>query len=162
MLKCISLSSYTSSNQIAYITKCVSLSSYTSSNQIAYIAKCISLSSYTSSNQIAYIAKCISLSSYTSSNQIAYIAKCISLSSTMFNCVRKDCQSITGYNLRKIRLHNADLVDDVTKIPYYIMPDHESWRVPIIREISETKSGKNGNTKFYEGRTRINKRIRLL
>ena len=60
----------------------------------------------------------------------------------LFNCVRKDCQSITGYNLRKIMLHNADLVDDVTKIPYYIMPDHESWRVPIIREISETKSGK--------------------
>ena len=60
----------------------------------------------------------------------------------LFNCVRKDCQSITGYNLRKIMLHNADLVDDVTKILYYIMPDHESWRIPIIREISETKSGK--------------------
>ena len=60
----------------------------------------------------------------------------------LFNWVRKDCQSITGYNLRKIMLHNADLVDDVTKIPHYIMPDHESWRVPIIREISETKSGK--------------------
>ena len=39
----------------------------------------------------------------------------------LFNCVRKDCQSITRYNLRKIMLHNADLVDDVTKIPYYIM-----------------------------------------
>ena len=25
--------------------------------------------------------------------------------------------------------------------PYYIMPDHESWRVPIIREISEMKFG---------------------
>ena len=60
----------------------------------------------------------------------------------LFNCARKDCQSNTGYNLRKIMPNNADLVDDVTKIPYYIMPDHESWRVLIIQEISETKSGK--------------------
>ena len=60
----------------------------------------------------------------------------------MFNSVRKDCQSNTGYNLRKIMLHNADLVDDLTKILYYILPDHELWRIPIIREISETKTGK--------------------
>ena len=47
-----------------------------------------------------------------------------------------------GYNLRKIMLHNADLVDDYTKIPYYKLPDHESWRIQIIQEISETKTGK--------------------
>ena len=54
----------------------------------------------------------------------------------------KDCQSNTGYNLRKIILHNADLVDDFTKIPYYKLPDHKSWRIQIIQEISETKTGK--------------------
>ena len=30
----------------------------------------------------------------------------------LYNNVRKDCQSNTGYNLRKIKLHNDDLVDD--------------------------------------------------
>ena len=60
----------------------------------------------------------------------------------LYNNVRKDCQSNTGYNLRKIVLHNADLVDDSTKIPYYKSPDHESWRIQIIQEISETKTGK--------------------
>ena len=41
-----------------------------------------------------------------------------------------------------IVLHNADSVDDFTKIPYYILPDHESWRFPKIREISESRTGK--------------------
>ena len=59
----------------------------------------------------------------------------------LFNSV-SNCQSNTGYNLRKIMLHNTDLVDDFTKIPYYILPDRVSWRIPIIREISETKTGK--------------------
>ena len=42
----------------------------------------------------------------------------------LFNSARKHCQSNTGYNLRKIMHHNADLVDDFTKIPdisYLIM-----------------------------------------
>ena len=66
----------------------------------------------------------------------------------LYNNVRKDCQSNTGYNLRKIMLHNADLVDDFTKIPYYKLPDHESWRIQIIQEISETKTGKTEIANF--------------
>ena len=60
----------------------------------------------------------------------------------LFNSARKDCQSNTGCNLREIMLHNADLVDDFTKIPYYALPGHESWRIPVIRDISERKTGK--------------------
>ena len=39
-------------------------------------------------------------------------------------------------------LHNADFVDDFSKILYIILPDHERWCILIIREISETKTGK--------------------
>ena len=80
----------------------------------------------------------------------------------LYNNVRKDCQSNTGYNLRKIMLHNADLVDDFTKIPYYKLPDRESWRIQITQEISETKNWEDGDRKFYERRVSFNKRIRLL
>ena len=44
--------------------------------------------------------------------------------------------------------HNADLVDDFTKIPYYKLPGHESWRIQIIQEISETKTGKTEIANF--------------
>ena len=55
----------------------------------------------------------------------------------LFNSVRKDCQSNIGTTCE--RLCSIMLTWWMTKISYYILPDHKSWR---IREISETKTGK--------------------
>ena len=67
----------------------------------------------------------------------------------VFNAVKYDCRSITGRNLRNIMLitnHDvytkADLDFNWRNISFYKLPDNESWRVPLAREIINIKSGK--------------------
>ena len=97
-----------------------------------------------------YLIQPISKTRYTKISLMKRYIRCSEMLTTsekkavrnLYNNVRKESQSNTWYNLRKIMLHNADLVDDFTKIPYYKLPDHESWRIQIIQDISETKTGK--------------------
>ena len=61
----------------------------------------------------------------------------------MLHLAKQDCRSITGRNRRKIELMvNQD--DNANKHlpPYYCMiPDNKKWRIPLVREIMDTKSG---------------------
>ena len=66
----------------------------------------------------------------------------------LYNAIRNDCQSITGYNLRNILLRNGDLKLDFLKTPFYNLPANESWRVPLMREILDIKNGKSGVLNF--------------
>lgn len=65
-----------------------------------------------------------------------------------FKTVQHDCRSITGRNLRKIMLstnhdvyNKADFEFDSKNIPYYKLPDCESWRIVLAKEILSAKSG---------------------
>ena len=57
----------------------------------------------------------------------------------LYNNVSQDCQSTTGYNLRRIMLHN-DITPNEGKHkdqPYYAVPPSERWK--LRKRISEHK-----------------------
>ena len=65
----------------------------------------------------------------------------------VFNLIRKDCQSVTGSNLRNIMLlvqktNVDDLVpDDASNVTYHEIPDCEAWRIGFVNEITDVKFG---------------------
>ena len=65
----------------------------------------------------------------------------------VFQIMRKNCQSVTGSNLRKIMLlvgkHNVDdlEVSDAYKVKYTVVPDDDLWRLDLANEITEIKFG---------------------
>ena len=62
----------------------------------------------------------------------------------MLNLVKQDCRSITGRNLRKIQLMvNQDVFADANPHlpPYCTIPVNEKWRIALVREIMDAKSG---------------------
>ena len=65
----------------------------------------------------------------------------------VFNLIRKDCQSVTGSNLRKIMLlvqktNVDDLVpEDALNVIYHEIPDCEMWRIGFVNEITDVKFG---------------------
>ena len=64
--------------------------------------------------------------------------------STVLNIVKKDVRSVTGKNLRHINLKSNIANDgkvDVFKEPYKAIPKDEQWRIPLAKEIIETKFG---------------------
>ena len=69
------------------------------------------------------------------------------LPKSLLNCIKQDTRSITGSNIRRIlRLTNKRSIEEVTNkdienIKYAEMPDEESWRVGIIREMTDRKFG---------------------
>ena len=55
----------------------------------------------------------------------------------IYHLIKNGCRTTTGKNLRNIMLRtNADTA------PYYVIPDGEIWRVPLIREVLDIKLGK--------------------
>ena len=60
----------------------------------------------------------------------------------MLHLAKQDCRSITGRNRRKIELMvNQD--DNANKHlpPYCTIPYNEKWRIALVREIMDAKSG---------------------
>ena len=69
------------------------------------------------------------------------------LPNVLLQCIKRDCRSVTGSNLRNILLlTNKDDISqlvnsDVTKLVYMPVPDHEIWRVEMLKELIEVKWG---------------------
>ena len=67
----------------------------------------------------------------------------------LYETVKLDCQSTIGRNLRMIMLeYGLCTINDITtkmleKKQYVDLPGDESWRVNIIKEIIDTKHGRN-------------------
>ena len=65
----------------------------------------------------------------------------------VFQKMRKNCQSVTGSNLRKIMLlvgkQNVDDLDilDADKVKYNMVIDSDQWRINLVNEITEIKFG---------------------
>ena len=60
----------------------------------------------------------------------------------MLHLVKQDCRSITGRNRRKIELMvNQDDNANKRLPPYCMIPDNEKWRIALVREIMDAKSG---------------------
>ena len=64
----------------------------------------------------------------------------------LLNLVKTDARSVTGANLRKIKLMTGKReLNDCRKvlrdIPYVPIPDDEWWRVSLIRELTDIKFG---------------------
>ena len=66
----------------------------------------------------------------------------------LFLKIRKDTQSVTGYNLRKILLlgnkGDVDLLNpiDANEIKYYPVPEAEKWRIGFVKELTDIKFGR--------------------
>ena len=63
----------------------------------------------------------------------------------LYNNVSQDCQSTTGYNLRRIMLH-SDLTHNKGKYkdqpPYYAVPPNQTWRINLVKELVNINSGR--------------------
>ena len=63
----------------------------------------------------------------------------------LYNNVSQDCQSTTGYNLRRIMLH-SDLTHNKGKYkdqpPYYAAPPNQTWRINLVKELVNINSGR--------------------
>ena len=65
----------------------------------------------------------------------------------LYNILKYDTQSVTGFNLRKIMLLlEKTSIDelkpsDANEIKYFPVPDSESWKIDIINEITDIKFG---------------------
>ena len=61
--------------------------------------------------------------------------------------MKHDCYSMSGANLRKIMLmvnkHNVDeiQVDNLDQMQHRTIPDGDVWRVGIVKELIDVKSG---------------------
>ena len=72
---------------------------------------------------------------------------CVSLSQkavlrNMLHLAKQDCRSITGRNRRKIELMvNQDDNANTHLPPYCMILDNERWRIALVREIMDAKSG---------------------
>ena len=56
----------------------------------------------------------------------------------VLNIIKDDCRSITGRNLRKLSLTTSHPDQQVKP---YCIPNTEMWRVALLNEIMEVKSG---------------------
>ena len=71
----------------------------------------------------------------------------------LLNLVKMDARSVTGANLRKIKLMTGkrDLNDCkkvLRDIPYVPIPDDECWRVSVIKELTDIKFGQSDLSGF--------------
>ena len=55
----------------------------------------------------------------------------------IYHLIKNDCRTTTGKNIRNIMLKT-----NASTAPYYVIPDGEIWRVPLIRELLDIKSGR--------------------
>ena len=72
----------------------------------------------------------------------------------LYDTVKLDCQSTLGRNLRRIMLdYGLTSINDITtetiKTKQYAeIPENESWRVPLVKEIVSIKNGPYEVTNF--------------
>ena len=65
----------------------------------------------------------------------------------IFNIVKEDCCSFTGANLRQLMLLlKKDCIEaiepnDMLEIQFSAVPEEEKWRIPIVKEILDLKTG---------------------
>ena len=65
----------------------------------------------------------------------------------LFELIKNDTQSVTGFNLRKIMLLvNKSSVDELTpadskEVSYSPVPDSDKWKIDIVQEITDIKFG---------------------
>ena len=65
----------------------------------------------------------------------------------VFHIIKRDCRTITGRNLRNIMLASGNTLYDkkihycISKMKYHPIPDQESWRVHLIKELLDTERG---------------------
>ena len=79
-------------------------------------------------------------------SQIENSSKCVV--KQLFNLVKSDARSITGGNIRKIKLltGKSNLLDAkyaLKDIPFAPVPKNEDWRISIIKELSDVKFGQS-------------------
>ena len=55
----------------------------------------------------------------------------------IYHLIKNDCRATTGKNIRNIMLKT-----NAGTAPYYVIPDGEIWRVLLIRELIDIKSGR--------------------
>ena len=55
----------------------------------------------------------------------------------IYHLIKNDCRTTTGKNIRNIMLKTK-----AGTAPYCVIPDGEIWRVPLIRELLDIKSGR--------------------
>ena len=68
--------------------------------------------------------------------------------------IENDCRSTTGRNIRKLRLESnaMQLSDiDIEKVPYREVPEGDQWKIDMVNEIIEMKSGRMEVTNFALG-----------
>ena len=73
----------------------------------------------------------------------------------LLNLVKSDARSITGSNLKKIKLltNKRNLIDcknALKDIPFEPIPETEAWRIPIIKELTDVKFGQSTLGGFTE------------
>ena len=69
----------------------------------------------------------------------------------VLHVIRNDCRSTTGRNIRKLLLENdaLQLYDiDFDGLPYKCIPEGDSWKIGMVNEIIDVKSGKLELTNF--------------
>ena len=65
----------------------------------------------------------------------------------LLQTIRRDCRSVTGSNLRNILLLTSkdDISDishsDIREMQYKPAPDHEVWRINMLKELIDVKWG---------------------
>ena len=66
----------------------------------------------------------------------------------LYNLVKSDARSITGANIRKIKLltgksNLSECRTALQDIPFVPLPDQEKWRISVIKELSDVKFGQS-------------------
>ena len=64
----------------------------------------------------------------------------------IYHLIKNDCRTTTGKNIRNIMLKT-----NAGTAPYYVIPDGEIWRVPLIRELLDIQVRKNDVGICYRG-----------
>ena len=68
---------------------------------------------------------------------------------SLFSICEADCRSVTGSNLRKIMLlcqensiHSLT-ISDLEQLDYFPVPKNETWRIPVLKELLESRFEEN-------------------
>ena len=56
--------------------------------------------------------------------------------------IERDCRSTTGRNIRSLKLQNEETTQKLFETPYVTVPEDELWRLEVISELIEVKTGK--------------------
>ena len=69
------------------------------------------------------------------------------LPNILLQTIKRDCRSITGFNLRNILLmtNKDDILElipaDIQQMKYFPVADHDKWKIPMVMELINVKWG---------------------